>query len=293
MAEAPAHVLGEAIGLVLEQITRPLLQQLSDECGLYLDTKGPRECRTGRNVAWTDKFGNTHDLDFVLEAGGTDSERGRPVAFVECAWRRYTKHSRNKVQEIQGAIGPLAETYERDCPFLGVVLAGDFTDGAIAQLMSHGFSVAHFPYDSVVGAFNEAGYDISYDEATPDSVLSRKSRRWKGIAPTRRPRVVSQIAQLLVAANRQAVEEFQNALRSAASRRIRSVRVLPLHGVPFTAPSVSEAVHFIEEYSPGREALRLCKYEVTVTYTNGDRVAGEFERADDAIGFLRLIGERP
>jgi hypothetical protein len=290
MAESPAHVLGEAIGLVLEEAVGPLLQELSDECGLYLDCKGPRPCRTGRAVAWTDKFGNTHELDFVLEAGGTDSRQGRPVAFIECAWRRYTKHSRNKAQEIQGAVGPLAETYEHDSPFLGVVLAGDFTDNAVAQLRSHGFAVIHFPYESVVRAFEAVGHDVSYEEDTPVSVLSRKARRWKGIAPSRKPGVVRQIARLLVQSNQEAVDGFRAAIRATASRRVRTVRVLPLHGDPFDAPSVPDAIRFIESYAPDGRELALCKYEVAVTYTNGDKVEGEFERTEDAVQFLRLIG---
>ena len=56
---------------------------------------------------------------------------GKPVAFIESAWRRYTKHSRNKAQEIQGAILPLAETYSESNLFLGAVLAGVFTEGRI------------------------------------------------------------------------------------------------------------------------------------------------------------------
>jgi hypothetical protein len=48
------------------------------------------------------------------------------VAFIETAWRRYTRHSRNKAQEIEGAIGPLAETFAHARPFLGAILAGQF-----------------------------------------------------------------------------------------------------------------------------------------------------------------------
>jgi hypothetical protein len=62
---------------------------------------------------------------------------GMPAAFIETAWRRYTKHSRNKAQEIQGAIMPLVETYMKAGPFIGAVLAGVFTKGALMALNSH------------------------------------------------------------------------------------------------------------------------------------------------------------
>ncbi len=290
MAESPAHVLGEAIGLVLEETVRSLLSALAEECSLYLDCKGTRACRPGKTVAWTDKFGNTHDLDFVLEAGGTDTVRGRPVAFIESAWRRYTKHSRNKAQEIQGAVGPLAETYEHDHPFLGAVLAGDFIEGAIAQLRSHRFAVLYFPYDSVVRAFETVGQDIRSEEDTPDRDLARKANRWKRIPARKRPEVISRIAGELMRSHQDEVNEFRNAIRAAASRRVRTVRVLPLHGDPYTAQSVSQAIEFIEEYSSEGVSLALRKYELVVTYTNGDRVEGEFEHREDAVAFLHAIG---
>src|SRR6266496_2406164 len=136
MAQSPAHRFGQIVGDVLEAAIRPLLKQFAKEHGLYLDMKGDRPCRRGRKCSWLDLNGNVHDLDFVLERGGSAKKVGMPVAFIETAWRRYTKHSRNKAQEIQGAILPLAETHRSSAPSVGVILAGVFTEGALAQLQS-------------------------------------------------------------------------------------------------------------------------------------------------------------
>src|SRR4030042_370278 len=122
MAESLAHTFGQIIGNVLEEAIEPALQEFADRHGLYLDKRGSRKAREGRRVTWTDLYGNAHDLDFVLERGGTDDVVGIPVAFIETAWRRYTKHSRNKAQEIQGAIQVLALTHKYCCPFVGVIL---------------------------------------------------------------------------------------------------------------------------------------------------------------------------
>ena len=128
MAVSPAHQFGQEIGLLLEEIIKPLLSDFSSARGLYLDAKGPRgKARSGNKVTWTDKYGNNHDLDFVIERKGTSDDRGRPLAFIESAWRRYTKHSRNKAQEIQGAILPIVENYHWDAPFKGVIFAGIFS----------------------------------------------------------------------------------------------------------------------------------------------------------------------
>src|SRR3972149_4853370 len=118
MAESPAHKFGQVIGGVLESGIRPQLEEFCHQQGLYLDHQHKdRPARRGRKVTWADDYGNAHDLDFVIEREGTDQTIGQPVAFIEVAWRRYTKHSRNKAQEIQGAILPLAEKYRWNNPF--------------------------------------------------------------------------------------------------------------------------------------------------------------------------------
>ncbi|MHC5829777.1 MAG: DNA methyltransferase, partial [Nostoc sp.] len=104
----------------------------------------------------------------MIEVDGTDNKLGRPVAFIESAWRRYTKHSKNKAQEIQGAILPIIELHHLSAPFYGVVLAGDFTKPALEQLKNNGFGVIYIPYKGVVSAFQVIDFDVAFDEDTPD-----------------------------------------------------------------------------------------------------------------------------
>lgn len=99
MADSPSHKLGQIIGNVLQEAIESPIRQLAAKHSLYIDRAGPRPCRSGKKVSWEDRFGNSHDLDYVVERGGSDDKRGTPLAFVEVAWRRYTKHSRNKAQE--------------------------------------------------------------------------------------------------------------------------------------------------------------------------------------------------
>src|SRR2546423_10453545 len=106
MAEAAGHKFGQFIGEYCESAIEPLLQEFADKYGLFLDKKGPRPARSGKKLRWVDSYGNGHDLDYVLERGGTPEKVGTPIAFIESAWRRYTKHSKNKAQESQGAVLP-------------------------------------------------------------------------------------------------------------------------------------------------------------------------------------------
>ena len=131
MAVSFSHKFGQIIDNLLELALEPQLQEFAKKHTLYLDKKGVRNARPGKKVSWTDGNKNMHDLDFVFERGGTEDKIGVPVAFIESAWRRYTKHSRNKAQEIQSAILPLANEYRHSDPFVGVVLAGEFTKEAL------------------------------------------------------------------------------------------------------------------------------------------------------------------
>lgn len=87
MAESPAHRFGQVIGELLESVVLPQLEIFCKNHALYLDhQKRVRSARSGKKVSWTDQYGNTHDLDFVIERDGTDQQIGRPLAFIETAW---------------------------------------------------------------------------------------------------------------------------------------------------------------------------------------------------------------
>lgn len=83
MAEAPGHLLGQIVGNLLEASIQPILEQVAERHGLYLDKHGTRLARAGKKVTWTDDLGNAHDLDFVLERGGTADKIGRPAAVIQ------------------------------------------------------------------------------------------------------------------------------------------------------------------------------------------------------------------
>lgn len=163
MATSPSHKFGQDLGNLLEEVVlyeilKPRLERFAQSKKYYLDCKGKRSARKGKKVTWMDKYGNQHDLDFVIEIGGTDHKIGKPIAFIEAAWRRYTKHSKNKAQEIQGALLPIIELHHLSAPFYGVVLAGEFTEPALAQLRNNNFAVIYIPYLDVIKAFAVVGF---------------------------------------------------------------------------------------------------------------------------------------
>jgi hypothetical protein len=283
LAESPAHRFGQIIGEVLEAAVAPLLAEFAEKHGLYLDKQGERPCRPGKKCAWLDLNGNEHDLDFVLERGGSAEKLGMPAAFIETAWRRYTKHSRNKAQEIQGAIGPLAATYKDARPFVGVILAGVFTDGALNQLRSLGFCVLYFSYDSVVSAFKDYRIDASFDEDTPDAEFRKKADAYDAMSAARR----AGLARGLPRKQKGDVALFVEALERVVSRQIEQITVMPLHGNSQELSTVADAIQFIEGYVEKAGKLPIQRYEIRIRYNNGDSVEATFHDKGDAVTFLR------
>lgn len=280
MAESLSHKFGQIIGDLLELAIEPHLEKFARKHKLFLDKKGERKARTGKKLSWTDGKDNKHDLDFVLERGGTENKTGIPVAFIEVAWRRYTKHSRNKAQEIQGAIIPLAEKYRNSSPFVGVVLAGEFTDGSLNQLKSHGFGVLYFPYTTVVKAFGKIGIDAASDEGTSEKNFKKKIESWNKLQDK------TDVAKELLKLNKKNVDEFLCSLSNSVSRFIARVVILPLYGQESTASTVIGAIDFLKKYSEDKSKLPLVRYEITIKYNTGDRIDASFKDKSDTIKFL-------
>jgi hypothetical protein len=282
MAGSPAHRWGQIIGEVMEAAVLPLLEGFATSHRLYLDKQGDRSCRRGRKCTWVDMNENAHDLDFVLERGGTPNEIGTPVAFIEAAWRRYTKHSRNKAQEIQGAILPLAETYRHAAPFKGAILAGVFTDGALTQMRSLGFTILYFPYEMIIGAFERFGIDASSEEDTPDAAFKKKVRQYERLSDQQKRKIAAEFVRL----NESQVKEFIGALTVTVSRKIQRILVLPLHGQIEELPTLNQAIAFIKGYDDQHGRKPIQRYEIQIRYSNGDSIEGRFADKQEAIEFL-------
>lgn len=284
MAHSPAHAFGQKLGEFLELLVEHILTAVATKHGLYLDKKGARPARRNlKKATWTDKYGNNHDLDYVLERGGNDTKLGNPIAFIEAAWRKGTRHSKNKVQEIQGAILPLVETHDRHAPFAGVILAGDFTAPSIQQLKNLKFKVLYFTTAMAARAFQKVGLDITSNDTTPDSEYTAKLDTYNALTQAQRLQVIEE----MIALHKEEVDGFIKALEQCLTRQITLVRILPLHGVSFDLTSVVEAIEFIENYSETGINTPVLRFEVEIRYGNGDKIQATLSEKEDAIAFLQ------
>lgn len=285
MADSQAHRWGQIVGDVFERAFRSKLHEAASATGVYFDFNGnPRATRAGGVLRWKDENGNWHQMDYVLERGGSDTVVGAPVAFVELAWRRYTKHSKAKVQEIEGAVLPLAQTHRHQHPFLGAILAGEFTKNSLQQLLSRGFAVIYVPTPKVVDAFAGVGIDASSTEETPEHEFAAKVSKFEKLTGKQ----MQQLHNQLVAAEPKQVAEFMDALTTSISRTVERVLILPLHGEPHVALDVDAAIAFVANYGEvGGSKAPVHRYEIEVRYSNGALVRGAFPSKGEAVAFLR------
>lgn len=289
MAKAPGHQFGQLVGLIVEEIVQAVLQEFADKYGYYLDKKGPRgKARDGRKVTWLDKYDCEHDLDFVIERDGSADVRGRPLAFIETAWRRYTKHSKNKVQEIQGAVLPTAERHKWDAPFLGVVLVGIFTAGAIDQMRRSGFHVLYVHRSAIIGAFKKAGIAIDFDEDTPDKDFRVAVKALENLTGEQRTTFKNDLRGLLA-------NEFSNfvtVLAKALGRQIKKIVVTPLFGTSSEFATIDDAKRFLSlDTKPPEASAPLLKIDLLVCFNNGDRIEASFQEPEKALAFLDYVSK--
>ena len=302
MAESLAHRWGQLIGDAFELFVRNMLAEESAKHGLYLDFKKPRKARLNQGgkdlskVTWQDSFGNKHDLDYVLELGGTEERLGTPVAFIESAWRRYTKHSKNKAQEIEAAVLPIAHTFSRHQPFCGAVLAGEFTNNSLQQLSSKGFAILHIPYASIIAAFAEIGIDASSIDGiggTTEAEFRKKITAWEALP---QPAATNKLLAKLHELHRAEIGKFLHELEASINRRVSSVRLTVLRGTSVTWPDVPSAIRYLAD---GGGATRVREdeeerehFEVQLRFNTGAKIEAIFPTRSEAIGFLKSF-EQP
>lgn len=289
MAKSEAHTLGEFIGTFFEDLMKKPILEFAKRSNLYFDTYGERSARPSKKLTWEDINGSKHDLDIVLEKGGTDEVIGVPVAFIELAWRRYTKHSKNKAQEIAGAINPICEKYKCIKPFKGAILCGHFTENSLEQMKKDHFSVLYIPFDKLVTAFAKYGFDIDFNEDTKESEFKKKNAE---LAKRVNQPKLQHVRDEILSSCAGEINEFVQKLDFSYNCKVQTICILPLHGVRKEVNDINSAIAFIEEYVSLPEGHQLECIEITVTFNGGSDIRCRFKEKLEAIDFLNYIKQR-
>ena len=178
----------------------------------------------------------------------------------------------------------MAETYHDSHPFLGAVLAGEFTEPSLEQFRSHGFNLIYCSYQTVLQAFASEGVDVSSEEDSSDDELQSKVDAFGRLSQLQQERIATKIQEL----HGDQFESFFDSLAGSLRRRVEYVFVLPLSGSPHRFESIQDAVTYISNHDPSIPSSEFVKYELNVRYSNGDEIRGTFHDKQTAIEFLGL-----
>lgn len=279
MAKSPAHKIGQLIGHMLEDIFEPLLREVALKTDTYLDkTNIERASRSGKTLTHIDTHGNNHGLDFVFERFGSDDKEGLPIGFIECAWRRYTKHSKNKVQEIHSAIESLASKYKAHDPFKGAILSGHYSEASIQQLKSQGYTVIHIPYETVIEAYEDAGYDISYNSKTNLEDLLYKGISIDGLSYTD----INKIRNFIFKECSQSISEFINTLTTNLTKKISSIKVTPVVEQKYSFKNTEDTLKWLACCNSINHKL-INLIDLEINYCNGGSIKYAHIKTSEAI----------
>lgn len=277
------HKLGQMIGNFFEDFFEESLNQVAVRHSLYCDSKGLRPKVRGKRkkVTWQDGESTPHDLDYVLERHASDEVRGKPAAFVELAWRRYTKHSRNKAGEIEGALYHLGNTYSG--AFLGAILAGEWSNGSLQQMRAHDINVLHIPFDDVADTFDTKNINLRYEEKSRDDVKWPIIEQWEQLTEEHMSELRAEFANRVDLR----LQGFLANLEESLRRYVTSVRIWYLYGKMYRYTNIEEAISDLTSQPSESNDLEFVKFEIQVRFSNDDKVEGEFHEKSDAIRFLQ------
>lgn len=273
------------IGWFFEEMIIDHYKKLLINQNVYVDYKHKRAARNKKQkVRWKDIDGNHHDLDVVIERNGSEENFGTPIAFIEVAWRRYTKHSKNKAQEISGAVLPIISRYNDTAPFYGAALSGDFTPNSISQLKTEGFYVIYFPSELIFDAFSSEGINIRFDVGTTDDILESYCDLIDNLSHEN----IENIRKYLVEHNKDEIDEFDKAMINSINRRITSIAITALYGEEKNFDNIASACYYLSTIaSTVSTDMNMAKIEIKVTFSNGDYVNMVFHDKQPALVKLR------
>jgi hypothetical protein len=277
------HKLGQLIGDWFEEyFVLPLLTQAGATLNLFLDNRFIERPVRGEKIVWEDGEGNSVDYDFVLELNGRTDHRGIPVAFVECAWRRGARHSKDKARDDSGKLLPMRGSYPT-ARFLGMVVAGDFTEPARELVSSRGIDLFYVSKDKVVQAFRQVGLTVDYPDDAPEAEKARLATAFERRFTTdKHPEVAQRLIDLL---GQPAVTSYVDRVRAKLSALPEEIRLILRHeSTPIVFRSLDEVSAFLENPSFTMNTPRTT-YVYQVTYTDGS----EFEETIFTISKLKEL----
>lgn len=277
------HKLGQLVGDWFEQyFVQPVLQSVSSQLRLYLDSRFQQRPARGEKIVWHDEDGHAVDYDFVLELEGTPEQLGSPVAFIESFWRRGSRHSRDKARDDAGKLLPMRDVHPT-ARFLGIVAAGDFTTPARQFVQQRGIDLFYIPKGKIVEAFAAVGLQMDYPDRLPEPEKAILAGAFgKALTQKRKLQAAEKLRNLVGAPS---INGYVDRVRAALSALPQEIRIIARrNSAPAVFECIEDATTFLAtpkfDFSTPTDAF---VYEIT--YSDGS----EFERAVATLDELKVL----
>lgn len=277
------HKLGQIIGDWFEQFfVLELLSSVSHQLNLFLDSRWIERPIRGEKITWEDEEGNSVDYDFVLEIGGNKNQIGIPVAFIECFWRKGSRHSKDKARDDTGKLIPMRNTYPT-ARFLGIIAAGDFTHPARELIRSRDIDLFYITKQQIVQAFYDNGFIVDYpDKASEAEKAKIVLALEEDITLNKKQKIANTLMDLVGKITIKSYVDRVKAKLSALPQEIRLV--LRYESKPLRFPSIATLTNFLEnpdfQMNNPQES-----YLYQITYSDGT----QFEQMVNSIEMLQRL----
>ena len=272
------HRIGQIVGDWWEKsVVYPMLKNIADESGLFLDNRMVERNFRGGHVQWPDSDGNTVDYDFVLELNGSQEASGIPVAFFESFWRGGARHSKDKARDDTNKLLPMRETYAT-AKFLAIAACGEFTEPAREYVRSRSVELLFIPKSNIVAAFEMEGLTIEYPDALPEA---HKSELVNQLVQHFNGKLESKVADnLQTIAGATTFRSFEKRVMGALCATPQEIRIKSVHmSQPRAFTSLDQATNFLEQPSFSFEGGEKC-FTYEVTYSDGSEFARTLPTVD-------------
>lgn len=74
------------------------------------------------------------------------------------------------------------------------------------------------------------------------------------------------------------------------SRHVDRLLIAPLFGNDAEFATINDAISFVIDFGSNDGSGVFKKFEISVVYSNGDRLDGSFATKKDAVSFLKYVG---
>jgi hypothetical protein len=282
------HKLGQLVGdWFQDDFVRPILAEVAERLGLYLDHRLRSRSARGDKILWEDEYKNFVDYDFVLELGGSDEKLGVPVAFLECFWRRGSRHSKDKARDDSGKLMPMRYNYPT-ARFLGIVASGDFTKPAMQLIKSREIDLFYVPKAKVVESLAEVGNGMDYLDSAPETSKRGVADAFESaMTPPVRSEAASKLRNLMTET---VIQGYVDRVRSSLSALPQEIRISGLRrSSPVLFETPSAAAEFLSAQEPSFSYDHATtEYLYEVTYSDGV----EFSKAVASMPLLRDLNDQ-